>query len=130
MEEMLNYDFDFTVDGSMVRNYCTSCQDQNPIHFSPHNVVPGGLITGLLLSNPVDNYYIRKLETQFLNVTYYPATIKVKRKVTSYKIGRSGIRAKMEMVKAQRQAEAEEAIKDLKEKVQELPVDDDAGLPQ
>lgn len=98
MEEMLNYDFDFKVDGSMVRNYCTSCQDQNPIHFNPHNVVPGGLITGLLLSNPVDNYYIRKLETQFLNVTYYPATIKVKRKVTSYKIGRSGIRAKMEMV--------------------------------
>ena len=98
MEEMLNYNFDFKVDGSMVRNYCTACQDQNPIHFSPHNVVPGGLITGLLLSNPVDNYYIRKLETQFLNVTYYPATIKVKRKVTSYKIGRSGIRAKMGMV--------------------------------
>lgn len=35
----------------------------------------------------------------------------------------------MEMVKAQRQAEAEEAIKDLKEKVQELPVDD-AGQPE
>ena len=30
----------------------------------------------------------------------------------------------MEMVKSQRQAEAEEAIKDLKEKVQELPVDE------
>lgn len=98
MEEMLNYDFDFEVNGAMVRNYCTSCSDKNPIHFSPHNVVPGGLITGLLLSNPVDNYYIRKLETKFLNVTYYPATIKVKRKVTSYKIGRSGIRANMEMV--------------------------------
>lgn len=97
MEEMLNYDFDFKVDGSMVRNYSVACSDKNPIHFSPHNVVPGGLITGLLLSNPVDNYYIRKMEIKFLNVTYYPATINIKRKVTSYKIGKSGIRAQMVM---------------------------------
>lgn len=97
MEEMLNYDFDFKVDGSMVRNYSSACSDKNPIHFSPHNVVPGGLITGLLLSNPVDNYYIRKMEIKFLNVTHYPATINIKRKVTSYKIGKSGIRAQMMM---------------------------------
>lgn len=98
MEEMLNYDFDFKVDGSMVLNYCSACSDTNPLHIAPHKVVPGGLITGLLLSNPVDNYFIRNLQIKFENVTYYPATIKVKRKVTSYKIGRSGIRATLDLL--------------------------------
>lgn len=83
--------FEIDVTLSDVLKYCQAARDDNPLHFGEDgNVVPGGLITSLFLSNPQPGFFVRSYTVNFHRVTHFPAKIRIERTMTKTRVRKFG----------------------------------------
>jgi len=83
--------YEVTVTLDDVKKYCEAAKDDNPLHFGEEgNVVPGGLITSLFLSNPQPGFFVRSYKVDFHKVSHFPTTITITRTMTKTRVRKFG----------------------------------------